>query len=76
VLHVALLAAGIEPNDEVLVATLNFIGPANAIRYAGAWPVFIDAESLTWQMDVHRLSSSSSAGGEMGHSSMQPRVDA
>jgi perosamine synthetase len=54
-LHVSLLAAGVEPNDEVLVSTLTFIGPANAIRYAGAWPVFIDAESLTWQMDVHRV---------------------
>jgi perosamine synthetase len=54
-LHVSLLAAGVEPNDEVLVSTLTFIGPANAIRYAGAWPVFIDAEPLTWQMDVRRV---------------------
>jgi perosamine synthetase len=54
-LHVSVLAAGVEPNDEVLVSTLTFIGPANAIRYAGAWPVFIDAESSTWQMDVHRV---------------------
>jgi perosamine synthetase len=52
-LHVALLAAGIQPNDEVLVSTLTFISPANAIRYAGAWPVFIDAEPFSWQMDVH-----------------------
>jgi perosamine synthetase len=54
-LHVSLLAAGVEPHDEVLVSTLAFIAPANAIRYVGAWPVFIDADSVTWQMDVHRV---------------------
>ena len=50
-LHVALLVAGVEPDDEVLVSTLTFIAPANAIRYAGAWPVFIDAEPDYWQID-------------------------
>src|SRR5437867_8520458 len=39
-LHVALLVAGIQPDDEVLVSTLTFVAPANAVRYAGAWPVF------------------------------------
>jgi perosamine synthetase len=50
-LHIALLVAGVEPNDEVLVSTLTFIAPANAIRYVGAWPVFIDAEPKYFQMD-------------------------
>jgi len=50
-LHVALLVAGVQPDDEVLVSTLTFIAPANAIRYVGAWPVFIDAEPDYWQMD-------------------------
>jgi len=50
-LHIALLVAGIQPDDEVLVSTLTFIAPANAIRYVGAWPVFIDAEPDYWQMD-------------------------
>ncbi len=50
-LHTALLIAGVEPDDEVLVSALSFIAPANAIRYAGAWPVFIDAEENFWQMD-------------------------
>ena len=44
-------ASGLEPGDEVLVSALTFIAPANAIRYAGAWPVFIDAEPSYWQMD-------------------------
>jgi perosamine synthetase len=50
-LHLALKVAGVQPDDEVLVSTLTFIAPVNAIRYVGAWPVFIDAESAHWQMD-------------------------
>ena len=54
-LHIALLVAGVQPEDEVLVSTLTFIAPANAVRYAGAWPVFIDAEQDYWQMDPARV---------------------
>ncbi len=54
-LHTALLVAGVEPEDEVLVSTLTFIAPANAVRYVGAWPVFIDAEPRYWQMDPQRV---------------------
>ena len=54
-LHTALLVAGIEPEDEVLVSTLTFIAPANAIRYVGAWPVFIDSEPKYWQMDANKV---------------------
>ena len=51
-LHLALLVAGVEQDDEVLVSTLSFIAPANAVRYCGAWPVFIDAEPDYWQMSA------------------------
>lgn len=54
-LHVALLVAGVEPDDEVLVSALTFIAPANAIRYVGAWPVFVDAEPMHWQMCPDKL---------------------
>ena len=54
-LHVALLVAGIEPDDEVLVSTLSFIAPANAIRYVQAWPIFIDSEPIYWQMDPQKV---------------------
>jgi len=50
-LHIALLVAGVQPDDEVLVSTLTFIAPTNAVRYVGAWPVFIDSELGQWQMD-------------------------
>jgi perosamine synthetase len=54
-LHIALLVTGIQPEDEVLVSTLTFIAPVNAIRYAGAWPVFIDAEPVYWEMDPQKV---------------------
>jgi perosamine synthetase len=54
-LHVALLVAGVRADEEVLVSTLTFIAPVNAIRYVGAWPVFIDAEPHYWQMDPARV---------------------
>jgi perosamine synthetase len=39
-LHIALMVAGIKPDEEVLVPSLTFIASANAIRYVGAWCVF------------------------------------
>jgi perosamine synthetase len=50
-LHLALLALGVDPDDEVIVPTLTFVATANAVRYCGAHPVFIDAEPRTWNMD-------------------------
>lgn len=55
-LHIALLVSGVQPDDEVLVSTLTFIAPVNALRYAGAWPVLVDAEPQFWQMDPRKLS--------------------
>jgi perosamine synthetase len=54
-LHLALILAGVEPDDEVVTSTLSFVAPANAIRYVNATPVFIDAERDFLQMDVDRL---------------------
>lgn len=50
-LHVALLALGIKTGDEVIVPTLTYISPVNAITYTGAKPVFVDSLSKSWQMD-------------------------
>jgi dTDP-4-amino-4,6-dideoxygalactose transaminase len=46
-LHLALLLVGIEPGDEVVVPSLSFIATANAVRYAGATPVFADVDAAT-----------------------------
>jgi perosamine synthetase len=53
-LHVALIVAGVKPDDEVLLPALSFIAPANAVRYAGAWPVFMDVEAEHWQLDPQK----------------------
>jgi perosamine synthetase len=54
-LHVALLVAGVESDDEVLIPALTFIAPANTARYIGAWPVFIDVEPEYWQIDPEKV---------------------
>ncbi len=46
-LHLALIAAGIGPGDEVIVPSLSFIATANAVRYAGAQPIFADVDLAT-----------------------------
>ncbi len=53
-IHVALLLAGVEPGDEVLVPALTFVATANAVRYCGAVPVFMDVEPRTWTMDPQK----------------------
>ncbi len=50
-LHLALLALGVGPGDEVIVPTLTFVATANAVTYCGARPVFVDVEPETWSID-------------------------
>ena len=54
-LHVTLLLAGVESGDEVLVPALSFVATANAIRYCGAVPHFVDSEERTLGMDPEAL---------------------
>jgi pyridoxal phosphate-dependent aminotransferase EpsN len=54
-LHLALILLGVGPGDSVLTSTLTFAATANAIRYVGAEPVFIDASPATWTMDPDLL---------------------
>jgi|GEM_PF-356352 len=54
-LHLALLALDVRPGDEVLVPSLTYIATANAVRYVGAEPVFIDVDPATWCLDPTKL---------------------
>lgn len=54
-LHVALLLAGVQSGDEVLVPTLTFIATTNAVSYCGAVPHFVDSEQTTLGIDVTKL---------------------
>lgn len=50
-LHLALLAVGVKPGDEVITVSHSFIATANSIRYCGATPVFVDIEPDTFNMN-------------------------
>ena len=54
-LHLALLAAGVGPGDEVITVPFTFVATASAICYVGATPVFVDVEPVTLTMDPQKL---------------------
>jgi dTDP-4-amino-4,6-dideoxygalactose transaminase len=54
-LHLALLAVGVRPGDEVITVSHSYIATANAVRYCGALPVFIDIEADTYNFDPDLL---------------------
>jgi perosamine synthetase len=56
-IHLALVALGIGPGDEVILPTLTYIATANAVRYCGATPVFIDCDEETLNIDVQAIES-------------------
>ena len=53
-IHTALLVAGVQPGDRVVVPTLTFIATVNPVIYCGAIPVFIDAEEETLNLDPEK----------------------
>ena len=54
-IHLALLACGVGPGDEVLVQSFTFCASSHPVTYLGATPVFVDSEPTTWNMDPELL---------------------
>ncbi len=54
-IHLALIACGVEPGDEVVVQSFTFCASTNPIAYLGATPVFVDSERDSWNMDSELL---------------------
>jgi dTDP-4-amino-4,6-dideoxygalactose transaminase len=65
-LHLALSLLGVGPGDEVATSTFTFAASANAIRYVGAAPVFIDSEPHTWNLDPDLLAEELEAAVQRG----------
>lgn len=54
-LHLALLAAGVGANDEVITVPFTFVATVAAISYVGAKPVFVDIDPQSYTMDVNLI---------------------
>ena len=54
-LHLAMLALGIGPGDEVIIPANTFIATAWGVSHAGATPVFVDCEPDTWEIDASKI---------------------
>jgi len=54
-LHLALLTLGAGSGDQVIVPSLTYIATANAVKYVGAEPVFVDVDPATWCLDPSRV---------------------
>lgn len=54
-IHLALIILDVQRDDEVICSTFTFSGSCNPVVYLGAKPVFVDSESLTWNMDPDLL---------------------
>ncbi len=65
-LHLGLQLLGVERGDEVICSDLTFVAAANAIRYLGAEPVFIDADPDSWNLDPNLLEEELAAAARNG----------
>jgi len=67
-LHLSMILLGVGPGDEVLCSDLTFVATANAVRYCGARPVFVDSDRSTWNMDPALLEEELASCAKRGRS--------
>lgn len=73
-LHLALLAVGVRPGDEVIVPAMSFVATANAVSHAGAITHFVDVDEVTWGIDPVALRSHLALVGEMKDGRLHNKV--
>ena len=54
-LHLALLAVGVKPGDEVIVPAFTWVSTANAVVYCNATPIFVDVDPVTFNIDISKI---------------------
>lgn len=54
-LHLALLTLNVRPGDEVIVPSMTYVATANAVRYVGAEPIFVDCDPVNWCLDPAKV---------------------
>jgi perosamine synthetase len=54
-IQIALIVAGVKPNELVIAPNVTFVASINAIKYVGAQPILIDIDKDTWQMNMDLL---------------------
>jgi perosamine synthetase len=54
-LHIAIVALGLQPGEEVIIPALTYVATANAVRYAQGVPVFVDVDAATWCLDPDKI---------------------
>lgn len=54
-IHLALIALGVKAGDEIIMPDLTYIATANAVKYCGAVPVFVDINEETWNIDAEKV---------------------
>lgn len=64
-LHIAMLLAGVEREDEVITQPLTFVATCNSIKYIGAYPVFVDVDKKTMGLSPEKLEDFLSSNTEM-----------
>lgn len=54
-IHLALIALGVKEGDEIIMPDLTYIATANAVKYCGAIPIFVDVDENTWNIDAEKI---------------------